>query len=199
MEKIERLTAILQEKNLDAILLTNPINRRYITGFTGSSGVAIITKNNECLFITDFRYIEQATEQAKGFTIVEHTKAIENEISNQLKNLKVKVLGFEKNDVSYAHFEKYSEVFNVELAPVEGIVEELRIIKTESELKVLKQAAEIADAAYTHIQTFIKPGVKEIDVSNELEFFMRKQGATSSSFDIIVSSGYRSALPHGVA
>ena len=73
------------------------------------------------------------------------------------------------------------------------------MIKTDSEIKILKEAAQIADAAFEHILSFIRPGVSEIEVSNELEFFMRKQGATSSSFDIIVASGLRSALPHGVA
>lgn len=78
-------------------------------------------------------------------------------------------------------------------------MENLRLIKTEEERSILKQAAQIADDAFTHIQNYIRPGVKEIDISNELEFFMRKQGAASSSFDIIVASGYRAALPHGVA
>lgn len=83
--------------------------------------------------------------------------------------------------------------------PVSGVVEKLRLIKTESEIKILKEAADIADAAFKHILEFIRPGVTELEVSNELEFFMRKAGAISSSFDIIVASGYRSALPHGVA
>lgn len=199
MEHIDTLTASIQNENLDAILITNPINRRYITGFTGTAGVVLITKNNERLFITDFRYVEQATEQAKGFTIVEHKKAIEIEIQNQIEKHHIKSLGFEKNDVTYAAYESYQKALKVDLIPVNGLVEQLRLIKTTDELEIMKIAAEIADAAYTHIQSFIKPGVREIDVAHELEFFMRKQGATSSSFDMIVASGYRSALPHGVA
>src|SRR5699024_2374439 len=89
--------------------------------------------------------------------------------------------------------------FDVELIPTSDIIESLRMIKSSEELEIMKKAAEVADAAYKHIRSYIKPGVKEIDVSNELEFFMRRQGATSSSFDTIVASGYRSALPHGVA
>src|SRR5690625_5859419 len=85
------------------------------------------------------------------------------------------------------------------MVPISGVIENIRLYKTEEEIATLKRAGEIADAAYEHIQTFIKPGMKEIEVANELEFFMRNQGATSSSFDIIVASGYRSALPHGVA
>lgn len=198
MEKITKLRELLREQKLDAILITSPINLRYMTGFTGTAGVAIVSLN-DTRFITDFRYIEQATEQAKNFTIIEHKGAIENEIKNQMSSLFLKNVGFEKNDVTYATFERYERELEVSLVPIAGLIEELRLIKTADELRIMKTAGEIADAAYEHIQTYIKPGVKEIEIANELEFFMRKSGATSSSFDIIVASGYRSALPHGVA
>ena len=82
-----------------------------------------------------------------------------------------------------------SLAFKTELIPVSGIIEKLRLIKSESEIKILKEAARIADAAFEHILQFIHPGISELEVSNELEFFMRKAGATSSSFDTIVASG----------
>ncbi len=87
----------------------------------------------------------------------------------------------------------------IELVPTTGIIENLRLIKDSSEIKMIKEAVELADATFQHILTYIQPGRTELEVSNELEFFMRKHGATSSSFDTIVASGYRSALPHGVA
>lgn len=198
MTRLTKLQNLLEAKEIDAILITNPINRKYITGFTGTSGVVLISKDDQRL-ITDFRYIEQATEQAKGFTIVEHTKSIELAVNEELKQLKVKKLGFEQNTVTYAGYERYKKVLAVDLIPVSGVVEELRLLKSPDEIAVLQLAANIADEAFEHIQSYIKPGVKEIDIATELEFFMRKQGATSSSFDIIVASGLRSALPHGVA
>ncbi|WP_284140372.1 MULTISPECIES: Xaa-Pro peptidase family protein [unclassified Virgibacillus] len=198
MEKLRKIRAVLEEKNLDALIVASPINRRYITGFTGTAGTVIIT-NKDALFITDFRYTKQAAEQAIGFDIIEHKQLMELEIRDQLSKLKAKRVGFEKNHVTYAVFDQYQSLFNGELVPTSDIVETIRLVKTNDELAIMKKAAEIADAAFTHIQGFIKPGVREIDVSNELEFFMRKQGATSSSFDIIVASGFRSALPHGVA
>ncbi|MFA1821564.1 M24 family metallopeptidase [Virgibacillus oceani] len=198
MEKVDKVRAALEENGLDAILITSSINRRYVTGFTGTAGAAVITKN-DARFITDFRYTEQAAKQAEGFQIVEHKQLIELEIKDQLKEMNVKRLGFEKDHVSYSRYENYKNVLDVELVPVSGVIEELRLIKDQDELEIMKKAAEIADNAFEHIQSFIKPGVKEIDISNELEFFMRKQGAASSSFDIIVASGFRSALPHGVA
>ncbi|MEC5422279.1 Xaa-Pro peptidase family protein [Virgibacillus sp. C22-A2] len=198
MEKLTKLRKALEENDLDAILITSGINRRYITNFTGTAGAAIISRN-DTRFITDFRYMEQAVEQAAGFRVVEHKQLIDLEIRDQLKDMNVKHLGFEKDHVTYSQYETYKKVIEAELVPVSGLVEELRLIKTPEELAVMKKAAEIADQAFEHIQAYIKAGVKEIDISNELEFFMRKKGATSSSFDIIVASGSRSALPHGVA
>ena len=101
--------------------------------------------------------------------------------------------------MSFGLYELYNGKVEADLKPVSGLVEKLRMVKTEDELAILKKAAKIADDAFTHICTFIKPGITELEVSNELEFSMRKQGATSSSFSIIVASGLRGALPHGVA
>ncbi|WP_068671906.1 Xaa-Pro peptidase family protein [Oceanobacillus sp. Castelsardo] len=198
MEKLSKLREALNQNKLDGILVTSPYNRRYITGFTGTAGVAIISENDS-RFITDFRYTEQANEQAKEFQIIEHKTPIEQEIKTQLKEMNISRLGFERDHVTFGEYALYSKTLEVELVPVSGIIEEIRLIKTTDELEILRKAAKIVDDAFAHIQSYIKPGVKEIDISNELEFFMRKQGATASSFDTIVASGYRSALPHGVA
>lgn len=197
-KRIEKTREKLMEKNIDAILITNPINRKYMTGFTGTAGIALITEK-EALFITDFRYVEQAKEQAPHFTIIEHKELIELEIADQLKQLQVKRLGFETAHVTHAAYERYKDVLHVELVPVKNIIEDIRLVKSENELNIIKKAAEIVDDAFLHILDYIKPGVKEVEIANELEFYMRKKGATSSSFDIIVASGHRSALPHGVA
>ncbi|WP_432358640.1 M24 family metallopeptidase [Sporosarcina sp. UB5] len=196
--KLAKLREALKENGLDALLVTNPYNRRYITGFTGSAGVAVISAD-DAVFITDFRYTEQAAEQVQGFRIVKHEKTIIDEVAKQVEQMKIKTLGFEKDYVSFGTYEYYNEKVDAELKAVSGIVEKLRTVKSADEIEILKQAAKIADDAFTHICTFIKPGVTELEVSNELEMFMRKQGATSSSFDTIVASGERGALPHGVA
>ncbi|WP_430785326.1 M24 family metallopeptidase [Virgibacillus flavescens] len=198
MKKIEKLRSALSSNNLDAIIITSPFNRRYITNFTGTAGVAIVSMS-DTRFITDFRYTEQANEQATAFKVVEHKKSIIEEIKVQLDEMNVTRVGFEKDHMTYATHELYEKTIDKKLIPVSGLVEKIRLIKTSEEISILKDAAKIADDAFEHIQSYIRPGVKEIDISNELEFFMRKQGATSSSFDIIVASGYRSALPHGVA
>ncbi len=196
--KLAKLRGLLAEKELDAVFITSGYNRRYMTGFTGTAGAAIISKD-DAVFITDFRYMEQAAAQIKDFRIVQHEKTIIEEVAQQVEQMKVKRLGFEKEDVTFGMYELYKSKVSAELIPTAGLVEKLRIIKTPEELEVLKQAAKIADDAFTHICGFIKVGMTELEVANELEFFMRKQGATSSSFDTIVASGVRGALPHGVA
>jgi Xaa-Pro aminopeptidase len=198
MERLDSVRKSLDENGLDGLLITSPVNRRYVTGFTGTAGAAVITED-DARFITDFRYTEQAAEQARGFQVVEHKQLIEQELKDQLVEMNVKRLGFEKDHISYSKYENYHKQLEVELVPVSGIIERLRLFKDKHELDIMKKAAKIADDAFEHIQSMIKPGVKEIDISHELEFFMRKQGAVSSSFDIIVASGLRSAMPHGVA
>lgn len=198
MGKLTKLRESFAENQIDAFLITSGYNRRYITGFTGTAGVAIIT-NEKAMFITDFRYAQQAQKEITGFEILQHTKPIMEEVGIQLEKMGVKSVGFEKDDMTYGMFEIYQKAVKSELVPVSGLVEKIRLIKTEQEIKIIKVAANIADAAFNHIITYITPGKTELEVSNELEFFMRKQGASSSSFDIIVASGLRSALPHGVA
>jgi len=198
MHKLQQLRNSFDQLHIDSILITNPYNRRYLTDFTGTAGVVLITKN-DAFFITDFRYTVQAKEQVKDFTIVEHSGPINDEIAKLIRKLNVQSLGFEQSDVTYEAYEAYKQAFSAQLVPTSQVVETIRLVKTEKEIEVLQAAAKIADDAYNHILNVIKPGIKEIEVANELEFYMRKQGATSSSFDIIVASGYRSALPHGVA
>lgn len=196
--KLAKLRTVLEEKGIDALLITNEYNRRYMTGFTGTAGVAIVSKN-DAVFITDFRYTEQAASQIKDFRIVKHEKTLIEEVATQVAQMGIQTLGFEKEDLTYSSFEMYKQAVKADLVPEAGLVEKIRLIKTVEEISIIKAACRIADEAYEHIVTYIKPGMTELEVSNELEFFMRKRGATSSSFDTIVASGVRSALPHGVA
>ncbi|MDT8862514.1 Xaa-Pro peptidase family protein [Alkalihalobacillus sp. MEB130] len=199
MNRIEALRSKLKEQQIDGLLVTSSYNRQYMTQFTGTAGVAIISAE-KALFITDFRYMEQAQEQAKEFEIIQHTGPIFVEVAKQVEKLGLKKLGFEQSHLTYEAHQIYAkQMESIELIPVSGMVEAIRLIKTEEEINIIQEAANIADAAFQHITSFIRPGITELAVSNELEFFMRKQGASSSSFDIIVASGYRSALPHGVA
>jgi Xaa-Pro aminopeptidase len=112
----------------------------------------------------------------------------------------VKRLGFENELMSYSAHGKYAEAFNpVELVPASGLVEDIRMIKDDAELAVMKEAADLVDRTFLHMLEIIKPGISELEGALELEYFMRKQGASAPSFDTIFASGERSALPHGAA
>ncbi|WP_394863122.1 M24 family metallopeptidase [Paraclostridium bifermentans] len=195
--RVLKLRAEMERLNLDAILIEESKNKRYISGFTGTAGSIIITKEKNILF-TDFRYTQQAKNQTEDFEIVEISRT--NPITNFLKEMDMKRLGFEDDKMSFSTYSNYKEALSsTEMVPLKGVMLDLRAIKDEKELEVIRQASKIADNGFKYILGFIKPGMKESDVALELEFFMRKQGATGVSFDFIVASGKRSSMPHGVA
>ncbi|MFC5532559.1 M24 family metallopeptidase [Cohnella yongneupensis] len=197
--RVARLRELLAKSDGDALLVTHSVNRRYLSGFTGSAGVLLITQGHAAL-VTDFRYREQAPQQAKGFEIIEHGPSLNATVADVLKQWGVKTLLFEDGDMTFASYRALEKAIDfVQLAPAGGMVEQLRMIKDEGEIAIMQEAADLADRAFEHILGFVKPGVTEASIALELEVFMRGQGATSSSFDTIVASGERSALPHGVA
>ncbi|WP_438448792.1 M24 family metallopeptidase [Gorillibacterium sp. sgz5001074] len=197
--RLVKLRKELEALQLDALLVTNSYNRRYMTGFTGTSGYVLIT-SGEAYFLTDFRYMTQAAQQAPDYKIVEHKAKPMETVKELLDGLGIGRLGFEQQDVSYGLYKSYGEdLEGIELVPTTFVVEKLRMIKDEQELSVMQEAADLADAAFTHILGYLKPGVSELEIALELEFFLRRNGATSTSFDTIIASGERSALPHGVA
>jgi len=198
MERVENVQEQLAEHGLDALLVTSMYNVRYLANFTGTTGLVVITKD-KAYFVTDFRYTEQAAEQAKGFDIVENEGPIYDEVATIVDNKGVEKLGFEAEDITFATYETINELIDADLTPVSGVVETLREVKSEAEIDIIQQAVDIAEKGYDYILGFIKPGMTEIEVANELDFYMRKHGAAGVSFDTIVASGVRSAMPHGVA
>ncbi|MFF3021503.1 M24 family metallopeptidase [Gottfriedia sp. NPDC057948] len=198
MNRIEKIQKQLLENNVDAILITKSENRRYMTGFTGSAGMVLISKN-AATFITDFRYGEQAQQEVKNAKIIVHKGNIEKEVSNEVDCQGLKKVAVEANAMTLNTFSKLQEYGNVQWIQLENIVEKVREIKEPIELELMRMAAKIADKAFDYILNIIKPGVTELEIRNELEFYMRNLGATASSFNTIIASGKRAALPHGVA
>ncbi|WP_243523922.1 Xaa-Pro peptidase family protein [Bacillus pseudomycoides] len=196
--RIKKIQEQLDQYGIDGLLITKKENRQYATGFTGSAGVVLLSAT-EAVFITDFRYVDQAKTQVQEAEIIMHKGNMEQEIANQTTRLNIQKLGIEENNMTLKQYSSLKKYTNIELVQVSELVETIRAIKEESEIETIKVAARIADEAFQHITGFLKPGVSEFDVRDELEFFMRKQGASSSSFNIIVASGVRSSLPHGVA
>ncbi|KPN96569.1 Xaa-Pro peptidase family protein [Lysinibacillus sp. ZYM-1] len=199
MSKLEHLRKALQVQETDAIIITNAQNRRYLTDFTGSTGTVIVT-NNRALLLVDFRYTQQATEQSKIFEVLEIDRnRLYETIQEFFEQESIQTVGFEQHHVTYYDYQLINSKLTATLKPLSNIVENLRMIKTPEEIKTIKKAAWISDEAFKHILTYIKPGMTEIEIAYELESHMRKNGATGAAFDMIIASGHRSALPHGLA
>ncbi len=197
-ERIERLQEKLRQKSLETILITHPANRHYLSGFDGTSGVLVVGLER-CFLVTDFRYREQAEQQAPHCIVRPWQDDLPKSLVPLLADTGWSRLGFEKKHLTYALYQELSGKLEAELIPVEGLVEELRMVKDENEIEILKNGAACLDLAFSHILTFIKPGLAEEEVSLELEFFLRRLGAEGTSFRFIVASGQRGAMPHGVA
>lgn len=190
MNRLKRLRAALAENNLDAALITGRENVRYFSGFTGTAGYLLITEAGQIL-ATDFRYLEQAAEQAAGFTIA---NVAEFDLQAAAKDCRA--VGFEDLSLPYAQYVKFGEKVK-SLAPMGQLLTDLRSIKDAAEVDCIRRAADIADRAFAHIVKWMKAGMTEREVALELEFFMRRAGASGLSFDTIVASGARGSLPHG--
>lgn len=186
---------IMNSLNLDGLLLTDYFNKRYFTGFTGTTGVALATLDKK-YFFSDFRYVEQGTKQTApyGYEFVQVTKNF------SLSDYNVTRIGFDDISMPYAEFMRYKEQFpNAEFIPVGTLLLEARKIKTEEEIKNLRRAAEITDIAFKETLGIIKEGISEKEIAAHLEYIQRINGADDKSFETIVASGYRSSMPHGVA
>lgn len=186
----------LEEIGLDAILITDITNIRYLISFTGSSGILIIT-HEKAVFVTDFRYKIQAEDEVVGVELrIEKDKRPET-IRDIINDLEVKTLGFEARALSFELYSQLSERLNtIKLRPTKDLVEELRSIKEESELSFIKNAITVAEEAFRSIFGLIRPAVRERDISLSLEYELKKRGSALTPFDIIVAAGERAALPH---
>jgi len=199
MARLDRLRSALAERGLDAIVINNPQNRFYLSGFTGSSGLLLVTAAKAYL-ITDFRYTEQAAVQAPAFEVLKPESTDLALLAKLLDQEQVKRLGFESDYLTVdQHLNYLGTLGGRELLSASGMVESLRLLKEESELALMRRAAAIADQAWAELIPLIKPGVVERDLAVELEYRMKKLGAEGLAFEIIVASGVRSSLPHGRA
>ncbi|MBM7555213.1 M24 family metallopeptidase [Halanaerobacter jeridensis] len=197
-ERIKKLRSKLDEEEVNALLINNPQNRQYLTAFTGTAGVVLISDNSAKL-ITDFRYTEQAEDEATDFEIVEQGDNKLETINRLLQEEGIEKLGIEAQGISYRKYLQYQKELDVELVATTDVVKSLRKVKDKSEIDKISQAVEISDYAFEQIQEQLQVGAIEREIALELEFAQKKQGATKNAFDFIVASGTRGAMPHGVA
>ena len=199
-DRQQRLRQGLAEKEIDAIFISQPENRRYLSGFDGSSGYLLITPGDTIL-ATDFRYIEQAKRQAPDYKIFPIEGDIGSWFPKLVGGLNLKRLGFEAGHITFAMYHQLSDIVDelesrLRLVPLEGLVESLRAIKEAEEIELITEAVAISDAAFEYAENMIKAGMTEKEAAWEVEKFMRAKGSETIPFDIIVASGQNSALPH---
>lgn len=196
-ERLQKLRQKLQEKELDALLVSQVENCRYLSGFTGSSGILFISSDSAVLAVSSVDF-EQAKAEAAGLEVL-LLKSRQQRLAELMDGRKAKRVGFEANSLSFAEAGRLMEEagkLRMELVPTERLVESLRIVKEKEEVSCLAKAAGIADRAFEYISKEIRPGMTEKEVAWAIEKFLRENGSESIPFEIIVASGPNAAMPH---
>jgi len=198
--RLEKLRQRFAEKEIDALLISQPENRYYLSGFDGSAGFLLITPKSAIL-TTDFRYIEQAKRQAPDYEIFRITNEIGDWFPRLLAGLNLRRLGFEAGYITFALYRQLTDTLSkaqsqLGLIPIDGLVESLRAVKEPEEIALIARAVEITDSAFEYLQGIIRTGISEKEVAWETEKFLREKGSQTLPFEIIVASGPNAALPH---
>jgi Xaa-Pro aminopeptidase len=199
--RVRRVRAELEQRQLDALLVSQPENRRYLSGFTGSAGFLIVSQR-ETFLLSDFRYMTQGPQQAPEYEFVKIERGFPKAgLKEMLGRVTGRRIGFEAADMTVAGHNAWLEGVKdsglpVELVPTEDVVEGLRAIKDEGELAVIAEAVRIVDDAWAKLCGVFKPGLTEKDVAWRLEQLVREEGAEALSFPTIIASGPNAAKPH---
>lgn len=202
MTRINRVLEHMAKLQVDSVIIKDVTTIRYLTGFTGDSSLLYLDRQQGVL-ITDGRYTEQARNEMKFFKVLEYTPTGAHSIwaaaADLAKNAQAQVVGFDGAYYSYDDYTVLHELLG-ETYMQSIDFSDIRMIKDKKELDMLLKAASIADEAFIHLlEDIIKPGCTERSLAGRLEYYMRALGSEKTSFDTIVASGVRSALPHGMA
>jgi Xaa-Pro aminopeptidase len=198
--RLQTLRQKLAEKEVDGVLVSQPENRYYLSGFDGSAGFLLLTAK-AAILATDFRYTEQAKMQAPDYEVFRVTNDVSTWFPELIAGVNLRRLGFEAEHLTFATYRRLTEVLDraqsqLQLVPVNGLVESLRVVKEPEEVELITKAVAVSDSAIEYIKDVIRIGMSEKEVAWEIEKFMREKGSQSLPFDIIVASGPNAALPH---
>jgi Xaa-Pro aminopeptidase len=196
--RADRVAAILGERELDALLVSDLHNVRWLTGFTGSNAAAVVGADGGRRFVTDFRYLTQAAEQLDAAWEREISTNLLEGVARRLPDEGYLRLGFDDEHLSVRDHRKLEGLVRagIEIVAAGGAIEELRVVKDAGELDRVRAAAKLADEALEDVLTRGLAGRTERDVALDLEFTMRRMGAEAASFPPIVAAGAHGALPH---
>jgi Xaa-Pro aminopeptidase len=192
----------MKELNLDGLLLTHTPDLAYLTNFTGDDSVGLITAK-EFYLVTDFRYQEQAALEAGWLSVVIREAKMAPAIVEALSQAKVKRIGFEANYASVGQMHAITESLaekkldkSVELVPLENVLTNIRKVKDDHEIDLIRKSVAVAEEAFDAIRGEIKPGLTENHLAGLMVFELRSRGASDMSFPVIVAAGSNSSLPH---
>jgi Xaa-Pro aminopeptidase len=207
-KRIGLLRRRMSSSGLQGLLVTHLPDVRYLCGFTGSSAALAVTRRG-CRMFTDGRYTAQAAEEVQGAKVeivpsAPAVAAVQWLAAQVAVDQGMASVGFDSAQTSVAEFDRFKAALPARLrrkllTPVKSLVEPLRWLKDEDELAIMAEAAKLGDNLFAHLLGFIRPGLTEVAVAAELEYQARLRGAEGMSFESIVASGVRSALPHGRA
>jgi len=208
VKPLEKIRAAIKRKGADALLVAQPENRRYLSGYTAtdltiaeSSGVLLIPGQGTPLLLTDSRYKLQADKEAEGFDVVLLKGTLLGGLKTILDRLGIKRLAFESHYLLYATAVKLLEFGHkqgIEMMPVEGMIEKLRLRKTEEEIKKIQRAVWLNEEVFQEMYEHLTPGQTERQVALEIEASLMRKGAEEPAFPTIVAAGPNAALPHAV-
>jgi Xaa-Pro aminopeptidase len=198
--RADRVAAELDERGLDALLVTELVNVRWLTGFTGSNALALVgtPPDSARRFVTDFRYLTQSDEQVPSAWTREIATDLLERIASSLSADRALKLGIDDEHMPVKQYARLRDLVPdvVELAPAGGLIERLRLVKDAEELERIRAASRLADAALQEVLGRGLAGRTERDVALDLEMTMRRAGAEAASFPPIVAAGAHAALPH---
>jgi Xaa-Pro aminopeptidase len=196
-QRRHKLTADFAEAKIDALLITSPANWYYLTGFTGESGAVVVSRKGTTL-ITDGRFMVQGRAEMSGVRLVQQKGSLFESTGQFMKESRFRRVGFDPTQVTVGQLQSLRKATGgkVKLVPVAGRVESLRIRKDARELAQMRRAAVLADEVVQFAISLLKPGIREFEVGAEIEYEMRKRGASGPAFETIVAFGERAALPH---
>ncbi|GGR83813.1 M24 family metallopeptidase [Deinococcus sedimenti] len=196
MTQLQQLRHAMRRAGLDAMWISDPANVRAMSGFSsGKDGKVLVTHDAATLY-TDARYTVQAAEESPLPTFIARPPATVEHAAPGLSGLRV---GFEADHLTVAALEDLRDHWpQATLVAVQGLVQSLRVVKSEVEVQAVRDAQALADRVYAEVRPLIVAGARELDIATEIELRLRRAGA-QSAFDLIVASGPRGAMPHGVA
>ncbi len=184
----------MASSNIEAFLITKAENIHYISGFTGGSDGKLLVSQVDNFIITDSRYTEQAGLECPNWQLIETQPGGKLEWGMILKEYKR--LAFETS-ITYKDYANLRKIKGDKLVATDNLIERLRMIKDEAELDLLRKTAQISSEVFLELKNFIKAGVTEKDVANQIAFLLREKGCSKEAFDTIAVSGENAALPHG--